>query len=318
MLPNVTTRGLSIAATLVLALASSSRAQSATAEPASSERCAALAGEARILARLLERKLDARSAFSSAQQGRDGRIDSWNRLYYELKGGSASGEPGADPAGADPRVVGEEPPPSGTADTVADWIRLAKTNHLYASRLGLQVRAIRSAAVPGTGALIWIECEAPGGWVRPTAEAHVGDPAQSEWERARRELEGAPAAAAGEGPKAPPAKHAVDPRLEDEAVRAIQEVVLQHAVRISALEGAESITVLLHVRTTSELDRLLSSGEGGGFDRLLYTRFYDVKTRDADAGARSTEHVRILRCPRVSAGGETPRELITVARYEVR
>ncbi|MBL8899008.1 MAG: hypothetical protein JNM84_15315 [Planctomycetes bacterium] len=310
-----TTRGVlagALAFSLVLPLA----AQEPTPAPTRIEK---LATQTRILARLLEREL-----------GPSPEVDAWGTLYSSLRYAPYQGAPNAlgaaetkeapptDDAG---RVVGEEPP-TAEADrtlTYGDY-RQAWLSTLAGRETSRKVKAMRSAAIPGSGALLWIEIDLPAtARVRVAAEESV-DPAKSAWEEARRDLEGdaTPTLAAPVSPSE--IQIVADPKSEAAVVETIEKAVLAHAARLEALEIGESITIVLTLRTPTALDQLLADRK----QRSTVESFLLNATKGAPGTAagghapRIAEVVRVLRCPRVAPGASAPKQLETVTRYTQR
>lgn len=281
-----------------------------------------LATQARILAHLLEREL-----------GPTRELDAWDSIYNSLRlrhaptrdttSDPATGENEAAPRAGDAgRVIGEEPPstPPEHALTYGDY-RQAWLSALTARESARKLHALRSAAIPGSGALLWMEVDLPSSRVHVSSSPEDdGDPARAAWDRARRELEGHPPSAKGEARPAAPLRAIVDPGAEAGIVRSVEKVVLAHAARLEALEAGESITIVLTLRTATALDRLLLDGRR----HSSVESFLEAATRGTSGSAaggpapRAAEIVRVLRCPRVAPGSSAPQKLETVARYEQR
>jgi hypothetical protein len=282
-------------------------------------RVESLATQARILARLLEREL-----------GPAPEVDGWANFYYSLRtvphqdatSAPAPRENEAAPRASDAeRVIGEEPPSTAPQRslTYGDHRRawLVDVARRETSR---KLHAIRSTAIPGSGALLWLEVDLPATARVRGAAADSGDPAQSAWEQARRDLEGdaPPGLAAPVSPSAFPV--VADPQSEAAVVESIAKIVLAHAARLEALDPGESITIVLTLRTPTALDRLLVDGrQRSPLEQLLETTTRSAPGTVARGQApRAAELVRVLRCPRVAPGASAPQQLETVARYEQR
>ncbi|MBK9385978.1 MAG: hypothetical protein IPN34_14295 [Planctomycetes bacterium] len=311
-----TTRGVlagALAFSLVLPLA----AQEPTPAPTRIEK---LATQTRILARLLEREL-----------GPAPEVDAWGTLYTSLLHAPRQGAPNAlaaretkdDPPTSDAgRVVGEEPPTAEPDRALAygDY-RQAWLSTLAGRESSRKVKAMRSAAIPGSGAFLWIEIDLPASTRVRIAAEDPADSAKSAWEEARRDLEGdaAPTLAAPVSPSE--IQIVADPKSEAAVVETIEKAVVAHAARLEALETGESITIVLTLRTPTALDQLLADRtQRSTVEMFLRTRTQGGAPGTAAGGnaPRVAEVVRVLRCPRVAPGASAPKQLETVTRYTQR
>lgn len=263
--------------------------------PTEEQRIETLAEQARILGRVLEKRLapsNSANPFERLLENRNQHgTGSDSRSSGDISGGS--------------RGAGTLAPGVQSSDL---WVTTAT------SPLSGKAPSVRSYVVPGQGALLIVEAELETE-VRPLAAGSGASGEVDEWERAKRSLtnpgsQGVTGVGVARTGNTPPAVTLqVSKRADEGFVATVERTCLEYAHRLSALSAGESLTVILRTRPNSRIQDsfgalFATAGTGAGDVRLAQT---GIVTK-----------IRVLTCGRVSRPEEVPQHLRQIASYTER